>query len=66
MKDTFIPNVHLSRIALTIRGLRLQKGLDYKSLSELCNISVSKLVSFEYDKETPSDLELICILQALN
>lgn len=65
MKDNFTANVELSLLALKLRNLRLQKGYDYKSLSLACGISVSKLVSFEYDKAIPTDLEYSCIMEQL-
>lgn len=66
MKNIFTANVKLSPFALKLRKKRLEKDYSYKDLSDLSGIAVSKLVSFEYDKENPNDIELHHLTELLD
>lgn len=47
-------NVQLSPIALKFRALRIQSGIDIKTISQNCGISVNDLLSFENDSKKPT------------
>lgn len=66
MKEIFTANVQLSSFALKLREKRLEKNYSYKDLSDLSGIAVSKLVSFEYDKEIPNHIELLRLKELLD
>lgn len=50
-------NIELSPLALKLRTLRLQKNLDFETLSYLTRISVEDLIAFETDKKVPAEEE---------
>lgn len=50
-------NMELSPLALKLRTLRIQKHLDFETLSCLTRISVEDLIAFETDKKVPTSEE---------
>lgn len=50
-------NIELSPLALKLRALRLQKNLDFETVSIATKILVEDLVAFETDKKVPTEEE---------
>lgn len=50
-------NIELSPLALKLRTLRLQKNLDFETISKLTGIAVEDLTAFETDKKIPTEEE---------
>ena len=47
-------NIELSPMALKFRAFRIQSGIDIKTISQSCGISVDDLLAFEMGKKRPS------------
>lgn len=50
-------NIELSPLALKLRTLRLQKNLDFETVSQITGIAVEDLIAFETDKKVPTEEE---------
>lgn len=56
-------NVQLSTVALKLRALRMQSGIDIVTISKSCGIAKEDILAYEMDKKKPTRRQMKALEQ---